>query len=221
MRRGLVLATLAIAVAALAAIVASQHFALSIGPLPEPHRAEPGIEWPPCPPLPSDAALVPTLSPVQEAEIYRTFLQDILKKFPGSSALYLRPTTVIPEPPPGSSAESFWGYLCASVPSLDQTTLRSFRVQNERRGRLRTFFGLSVPYRFVGNNGQVRRAVSGPVRNPYIFALSRAGLNDAATQALLYVEEDCGPGATKGYFLLLARVSGVWRIQQRIPAWIS
>lgn len=221
MRRGLVVATLAITVAALAASVASQHLALSIGPLPEPHRTEPGSQWPPCPPLPSDAALVPTLSPVQEAEIYRTFLQDILKESPGSSNLYLRATTVIPEPPTGSSAESFWGYVCASVPSLDQTTLRSFRAQNETRGRLRTFFGLSVRYRLVGNGGSVRRALSQPVRSSDVFALSRAGLNDAATQALLYVEEDRGPGAAEGYFVLLARLSGVWRIQQRVPVWIS
>jgi hypothetical protein len=97
-----------------------------------------------------------------------------------------------------------------------------FQGAEREKGRLRTFFVLSVPCRFVGSDGQVRRAVSEPVRSPYILALSRAGLSDAATQALLYVEETWGPGgAAEGYFVLVARLGGVWRTQQRVPVWIS
>ncbi|MDT5122012.1 MAG: hypothetical protein QOC96_1494 [Acidobacteriota bacterium] len=54
-----------------------------------------------------------------------------------------------------------------------------------------------------------------------LITLSRIGFNPERTQALVHVGIGCGGSCGEGNFFLLAKESGVWKVQKKIMTWIS
>ena len=56
------------------------------------------------------------------------------------------------------------------------------------------------------------------------FAVSQPGLNFSKTEAILYIEYSCfrvTDLCSGGYFILMRKVNGVWRVVDRSNTWAS
>ncbi|HUE43701.1 MAG TPA: hypothetical protein VMP12_09050 [Candidatus Sulfotelmatobacter sp.] len=58
-------------------------------------------------------------------------------------------------------------------------------------------------------------------RFPEFFVVSHVGLNLGKTEALLYVDHFCGGLCGSGDYFLMRKANGVWRIVDRLNAWVT
>jgi hypothetical protein len=114
---------------------------------------------------------------------------------------------------------------------LDPKTADSFRVRNETAHLLQSDMSLGSPYVLLSQT-QMNQLFS-PNRDgwqafyeqypnaPGITDLSRAGFNDTLDQALVYVGTMSHYLAGAGYYVLLKKVNGIWKVDQKEMTWIS
>jgi hypothetical protein len=56
---------------------------------------------------------------------------------------------------------------------------------------------------------------------PGLICLSKAGFNSKMNQALVYVELSCGFDCGERFFVWLVKEDGVWKIRDRMRAWVA
>lgn len=114
--------------------------------------------------------------------------------------------------------------------TVEQEILDDFEAKNARSCPLGDFFDLPAKVMFIGETENIKIFWKGFLwleffaKYPFaqgIMELSRVGFNAEKNQALVYVgnQEDITAGA--GYYVLLAKIDGVWVIQDQVMSWIS
>lgn len=127
--------------------------------------------------------------------------------------------------------DSIFDSILPQMTGLDEGTAASFRVRNEAASPLRPDMDLGLPYVLLTKAGFdeiFALNTSGwdvfYTRYPNsagMTTVSQVGFNDDFTQALVYVGTISHWLAGVGYYILLERSSGAWRIEQQVMAWIS
>jgi hypothetical protein len=124
-----------------------------------------------------------------------------------------------------------WKYVKQRFPSLSQDALSDFVAKNKSAHQLKDAFKIDLNHTLVkkdefdqifkgGVNGWEEFYKRFPDSGGYI-GISRAGLNPAMSQALIYVEHGCGGLCGTGHYLLLEKSDGIWKVTRKFRAWIS
>lgn len=175
------------------------------------------------PPLPT--ATPPDLQAEEEA-VYAALLASI---FPEARLYVLQSETEYHAAP--EDLEELLEYVREGQPGLQEATVESFRARNATVSLLRPDMQLGRPYVLLTHdeiNQIFGLNTSGwdvfYTRYPYapgLTRLSRVGFSADYTQALVYIGTQSHWLAGAGYYVLLEKVNGQWKIVQMTMVWIS
>ena len=122
-------------------------------------------------------------------------------------------------------------YVLQNMRAVDQATVDSFRSRNEAAHPILRDMDLGAPYvllsqvqrnqMFAQNQSGWEVFYTNYPNTPGITSLSRVGFNAAYDQALVYLGTQSNWLAGAGYYILLKKVDGVWRIDQKVITWVS
>jgi hypothetical protein len=73
----------------------------------------------------------------------------------------------------------------------------------------------------VGESGDWKRFFDAYPGASGVIGLSAVGFNQAQDQALVYTTFVGDYGSGQGYYVLLAKQDGTWRVEQTVIAWVS
>jgi hypothetical protein len=122
-------------------------------------------------------------------------------------------------------------YVQQNMHSVDPETLNSFRERNDQAYPISADMDLGFPYTLLSQAG--RQKIFGENQSgwevfyerypqaPGITTLSRVGFNASLDQALVYIGTQSNWLAGSGYYILLNKLDGAWKIDQRVMTWIS
>lgn len=122
-------------------------------------------------------------------------------------------------------------YILQNMHGVAPETVESFRARNDMAYPIRPDMDLGSPYTLLSQaarNKIFSQNQSGweifynhYPQAPGITSLSRVGFNAGFDQALVYIGTQSNWLAGAGYYILLKKADGVWRIDQQVTAWIS
>jgi hypothetical protein len=122
-------------------------------------------------------------------------------------------------------------YILQNMHGVAPETVESFRARNDMAYPIRPNMDLGSPYTLLSQaarNKIFSQNQSGweifynrYPQAPGITSLSRVGFNAGFDQALVYIGTQSNWLAGAGYYILLKKADGVWRIDQQVTAWIS
>ena len=122
-------------------------------------------------------------------------------------------------------------YILQNMHGVAPETVESFRARNDMAYPIRPDMDLGSPYTLLSQaarNKIFSQNQSGweifynrYPQAPGITSLSRVGFNAGFDQALFYIGTQSNWLAGAGYYILLKKADGVWRIDQQVTAWIS
>ena len=121
-------------------------------------------------------------------------------------------------------------YLKSSMEELSRETLNSFIERNETPSSLSADMDLRVEYVLLNERelAEITRQPNWPevMAEKYSGSVgytvfSHVGFNRSLDQAVLYVGDVAGPLMGAGFYYLLEKQNGEWKIIQEIMAWIS
>jgi len=122
-------------------------------------------------------------------------------------------------------------YIKENLPAVAPETLADFQARNAQPQPLKDF--LSIPIPTVLFSEQERNEIFQSSGNgwdefyrrypgaPGLSAISRAGLNKDRTQAFVYIGTQSHYLAGVGYYVLLVKENGTWKVSNQLMAWIS
>lgn len=121
-------------------------------------------------------------------------------------------------------------YIKSGLPSASKETLNSFIDRNEKPAPLSPDMQLESEYVLISADEMqtIFHQADGwdtfykkyPGSGGYTV-LSRVGFNDTLDQAMLYVGNMAGPLMGAGFYYLLEKKGGEWRVIEQVMAWIS
>ncbi len=176
------------------------------------------------------AALVPPATPSaadvekEEQVIYSFFLDNSSS---GGAALILEETSSnISEMTPQEMREQ----IKDSFKSVSKDTVDSYLARNEQSSPLSPTMDLDVEYILITRD-QLSEITSQPnwgeiltERYPGSYGytiFSRVGFNNTLDQAVVYVGGMAGPMMGSGFYYLMEKKDGEWRIMEQVMVWIS
>jgi hypothetical protein len=126
-------------------------------------------------------------------------------------------------------------YISDDLPPIDPTTLDSFRARNDRSYPLSPDMPLPIPYVLISPGEVTAIFAGGEVdgldgwerfyqRYPTsggIIDLSRVGFNAEMTQALVYYGAQSHWLDGGGFYFLLSKEGGTWKVVGQAMTWIS
>jgi hypothetical protein len=114
-------------------------------------------------------------------------------------------------------------------PILSQETIDDYVAKNAKSYQLTKSLDIKLKYTLIPKE-KIEKIFDGlpssefyrqfPDSGGYI-ALSRAGLNTRADQALVYMHHICGGLCGSGHYLLLVKKNREWVVQQHFMSWVS
>jgi len=134
---------------------------------------------------------------------------------------------------PGRQLERSWNWLFdrqALFPQSSRITRSSFFLSNAITTDTPAELHLPKGVDFVVlSRGELERGQLGNFERRSLddmesFAISQPGLNFSKTEAILYIEYSCfrvTDLCSGGYFILMRKVDGVWRVVDRSNTWAS
>jgi hypothetical protein len=121
-------------------------------------------------------------------------------------------------------------YVKSGLPGVSKETLNNYLDRNDKPSQLSPNMQLGVEYVLLSADEQqaIFNQPGGwdafykkyPNAGGYT-ALSRVGFNNSLDQALIYVANMGGPLMGAGYYYLLEKKDGEWRIIEQVMVWIS
>jgi hypothetical protein len=124
-------------------------------------------------------------------------------------------------------------YAFKAMPELSSETLEDFHYQIKHCRILSRNFELPLKYVLVNNKKLEALFPSGGLgdgwnrfyaRYPHstgIIGLSNVGFNREMNQALVYTSRSCGGLCGAGFYVLLAKEQGSWKVQRQVNTWVS
>lgn len=126
--------------------------------------------------------------------------------------------------------------LTESLPGLSAETLANFSTRNANRDYVKNAFMLPTKYVLISPEQldhyfDPERASNG--RNAWnafykefpgstgFIGFSKVGFNPTFDQAMVYLSHSCGTLCGTGYYYLLAKESGSWKVVKSYMRWIS
>lgn len=109
------------------------------------------------------------------------------------------------------------------MPATEQETLNDLRIKNIKEHPLADLFYLDVEVVLL-SKGESKDWPEFYQMYPFsqgIMILSRVGFNSGMNQALVYVGNQREMVDGEGYYVLLVKEAGVWKIQDEFEAWTS
>jgi hypothetical protein len=145
--------------------------------------------------------------------------------------LVIRELTVADDIEPGLLADD-GTRLRQGLATLTTSTVDDYKEKNKTARRLERAFDLSIPYVLVEDQSLEALLAGDRGRGWRVFyeqhpdsggvvGLSRVGFNNDRTQALVFVQHQCGDTCASGNYVLLTMVDGRYRVLSRMQAWIS
>ena len=144
----------------------------------------------------------------------------------GSAVLLRETSSDISNDDPAQSLD----YIKSGLPSASKETLNSFIDRNQEHTQLSPDMQLDVEYVLLSDDEQksIFTQAEGwdtfyekyPGSGGYT-SLSRVGFNDELDQAVVYAGNMAGPLMGAGFYYLLEKKDGEWRIIEQVMAWIS
>jgi len=134
---------------------------------------------------------------------------------------------------PGRQLERSWNWLLdrqTLFPQASRITRSSFFLSNAITTDTPAELHLPKGVDFVVlSRGELERGQLGNFERRSLddmesFAISQPGLNFSKTEAILYIEYSCfrvTDLCSGGYFILMRKVNGVWRVVDRSNTWAS
>lgn len=190
-------------------------------------------------PPPSAPALSPAAESRPDAEkyaVYSALLKDMYVN-DGIKLLVIGTADHCPKTPdekaPDADAEQMASDLGNGLPGLERATVEDFVARSNRCEPLGRRFELPVDYVLVTRKELDRLFGRGDVGGGWerfykkypgsagIISLSNVGFNAAMDQALVAPSKGCGGLCGAGYYVLLAKRDGVWRVQSKSMTWVS
>lgn len=177
------------------------------------------------------AACGPRATPSVEAEeaaVYAAAIETYLGRRPAQLVLQEETALFIG----GDTAETL-GYLTAKLPGLEADTLDSLQARNDRAYAVPLSTARAWPFPCVLLTAAEMHSFFEPsaggwdafyARYPEsqgIMELSRVGFNAEMTQALVYVGNQSHWLAGAGFYYLLAKEGGTWKVVGQVMVWIS
>ncbi|MBL8102320.1 MAG: hypothetical protein JNM02_07310 [Anaerolineales bacterium] len=121
-------------------------------------------------------------------------------------------------------------YIKEGLPDLSNETIDSFLERNAQSSRLTPDMDLGVDYSLLGRD-ELSEITKQPNWNEVLnekypgtygyTVLSRVGFNTSLDQAVIYVGWVGGPLMGSGWYYLMEKKNGEWRIKQEVMVWIS
>lgn len=121
-------------------------------------------------------------------------------------------------------------YIKSGLPSASKETLNSFVDRNKESTQLAPDMQLDMEYVLLSHDERqnIFTQADGwdtfyekyPGSGGYT-SLSRVGFNDTLDQAVVYAGNMAGPLMGAGFYYLLEKQGGEWRIIEQVMAWIS
>lgn len=189
-------------------------------------------------PPPPELALSPTAQSSPDAEkyaVYSSLLKDMyvndrIKLLVIGTADHCKNPSA--EKAPDVDAQRMASDLGSDLPGLESATVEDFVTQLNRCEPLCRRFDLPVDYVLVTHKEIDRLFSRGGVGgwdrfyrkypdSPGIISLSNVGFNAAMDQALVAPSNGCGGLCGAGYYVLLSKRDGVWRVQSKSMTWVS
>jgi hypothetical protein len=121
-------------------------------------------------------------------------------------------------------------FIEKELPELEQATLNDFINKNKHSYLLSQNLNLRVDYSLISEGTREnifqKENAWGEFYNRYpgsqgITTLSRVGFNSIKTQALVYEGTQSDYLAGRGFYILLAKENGAWKIKKTVLAWVS
>jgi hypothetical protein len=157
----------------------------------------------------------------EEQAVYSFFVGD-----QGPVVILENTATDISEDDPGKTLD----YIQSGLPDISKQTLDSFLERNESPDPLSTEMDLGVDYILLSPDelSEITRQPNWPeiMAERYDGAVgytvfSRVGFNKSLDQAVIYVGQMAGPLMGAGYYYLLEKHNGEWKLTGEIMVWIS
>ncbi len=121
-------------------------------------------------------------------------------------------------------------YIKSGLKGISRETLNRYLERNKQSSQLSPDMDLGTKYILL-NREELAKITSQPnwgevLNEKYpnsggYFIFSRVGFNNALDQALIYVGRVAGPLAGTGYYYLMEKKDGEWKIKEEIMVWIS
>ncbi|MGD2249910.1 MAG: hypothetical protein PVF58_15995 [Candidatus Methanofastidiosia archaeon] len=120
-------------------------------------------------------------------------------------------------------------YMAERMPEVEQETFEDFKMKNTEPYPLHNFFDVSIPIVLVNKEeiNEILRKENGDniflsTYNSDVFVtLSRVGFNAEMDQALVYAGISTTIGFGIGYYVLLVKEGGHWKVHNGIEAWYT
>lgn len=120
-------------------------------------------------------------------------------------------------------------YIKSGLPGLSRETLDNFMERNEQPGTLSEDMDLGVEYILLSSE-DLSATTSQPNWHEVMLerygtagytVFSRVGFNRTLDQAVIYVGDVAGPLMGAGFYYLLEKELGHWKVKEQIMVWIS
>jgi hypothetical protein len=120
-------------------------------------------------------------------------------------------------------------YIAEEMPEVEQETFEDFKMKNTEPYPLHSFFDVSIPIILVSQeelneifeNEDWDDIFLKKYNSSVIVTLSRVGFNETMDQALVYSGISTTLKFGIGYYVLLVKEGGHWKVQNGIEAWYS
>lgn len=127
--------------------------------------------------------------------------------------------------------EDYMRVMLEQLTPISLDTVEDLEKKNKERSELESRLNLTVNYVLLGKQAstntpedyaaQWRSFYDKYPGSPGIISLSRVGFNADRKQAIVYVANSCGGLCGKGYYVLVTKDSGDWRIERDLMLWVS
>lgn len=179
------------------------------------------------------AGLTPAATPTaaklatEELAVYTALFDEMY----AASQMYVLMAETSTDPQTVDNTDSILEYVLPQMTGVDEKTVANFRVRNEAAYPVPADMDLGLPYVLltreamnqifdINTSGWDTFYTRYP-NSPGITTVSRIGFNADFTQALVYIGTQSHWLAGAGYYVLLEKVDGAWKVNQQVMTWIS
>jgi len=163
----------------------------------------------------------------EEQAVYTALFDDVF----GEPRMYVLRDMTSPGIEGVKSMDSIFSLSLSQLTGLEDGTADSFRIRNDDAYPVPADMDLGLPYVLL-SDAEFEQIFSINTSgwdvfytrypdSPGLTTISRVGFNEDFTQALVYVGTMSYWLAGSGYYVLLEKSLGAWRVDQQVMAWIS
>lgn len=98
---------------------------------------------------------------------------------------------------------------------ISQETIDDFVAKNAKSYQLTKSFNLKLEYVLIPKEESDLSNLVGSI------ALSRVGFDSSGKQALVYIQDYCGPLCGSGRYILLVKNGQRWIVKEKFTSWVS